>query len=133
MAGWNLLLDGIGRTFLDPFDLDRIAVALTALFEGLLARQQVDPDAVDDALFSDVATALAASLTVPLGSRIRLADLADLTELADSGTVDGIRGAQRGDPNLSPQARSGARRRREHASAGHRARRSNWSATDGRR
>ena len=101
VAGWKLLLDGIGRTFLDPFDMDRIAVALTALFEGLLARQQVDPDAVDDLLFSDVAAALAASLTVPRGSRIRLADLADI------GGVGGD------DPTLSPQARSGARRRRE--------------------
>ncbi len=97
VAGWNLLLDSVGRTFIDPFDMDRIAIALTALFEGLLARQQVDPDAVDDMLFSDISTALAAALTVPRGSRARLADMGTLMN---------------DEMGLSPQARSGAKRRR---------------------
>lgn len=98
LAGWQLLLDRTGRSFIEPFDIDRIAIALTALFEGLLVRQQIDPEAVDDTLFADVSAALATSLTVPRGSRIRLADLGQaLVER----------------PQLSPQARSGARRRRE--------------------
>jgi hypothetical protein len=54
VAGWKHLLVLTGRTFIEPFDMDRIAVALTGLFEGLLARQQVDPDAVDDTLFADM-------------------------------------------------------------------------------
>lgn len=98
VAGWKHLLVLTGRTFIEPFDMDRIAVALTALFEGLLARQQVDPDAVDDTLFADISAALATSLTVPRGSRLRLADLGE--PLVDQS-------------RLSPQARSGARRRRE--------------------
>lgn len=98
VAGWKQLLVLTGRTFIEPFDMDRIAVALTALFEGLLARQQVDPDAVDDTLFADISLALATSLTVPRGSRLRLADLGE--PLVDQS-------------RLSPQARSGARRRRE--------------------
>lgn len=98
VAGWKQLLVLTGRTFIEPFDMDRIAIALTALFEGLLARQQVDPDAVDDALFADISAALATSLTVPRGSRLRLADLGQ--PLIDQS-------------RLSPQARSGARRRRE--------------------
>lgn len=98
VAGWQHLMDATGRAFIEPFDLDRIAVALTALFEGLLARQQMDPDAVDDTLFADISAALATSLTAPRGSRIRLADLGQ--PLVDQS-------------RLSPQARSGARRRRE--------------------
>lgn len=98
VVGWQLLLDRTGRSFIEPFDIDRIAIALTALFEGLLVRQQIDPDAVDDTLFADVSAALATSLTVPRGSRVRLADLGEA--LIDQS-------------QLSPQARSGARRRRE--------------------
>lgn len=97
-VGWQRLLDSTSRTFLEPFDTDRVANALIALFEGLLIRQQVDPDAVDDELFADVTSMLTTALTIPRGSRVRLADLAE-------PMVDQSR--------LSPQARSGARRRRE--------------------
>ncbi len=98
VEGWKRLLEMTGRTFVEPFDVDRIAVALTAMFEGLLARHQIDPDVVDDGLFGDIAATLATALTVPRGSRLRLADLA--VPLIDP-------------TELSPQARSGARRRRE--------------------
>ncbi len=96
--GWDRLLAATGRTYVEPFDSGRIAVALSGLFDGLLVRRQVDPDAVDDEMFSDVAATLATALTVPRGSRVRLADLAE--PFIDQS-------------NLSPQARSGARRRRE--------------------
>lgn len=97
VRGWARLLEMTGRTFVAPFDIDRIAIALTALFEGLLLRHQFDPEAADDELFSDISAALATALTIPKGSRVRLADL--VQPAADR-------------PHLSPQARSGARRRR---------------------
>ena len=96
--GWQTLLSATHRTLAEPFDLDRLATALTALFHGLVIRQAVDPDAVDDELFGDVTAALALSITIPLGGRLRDADL-------DRPLFD--------DSRLSPQARSGARRRRE--------------------
>jgi AcrR family transcriptional regulator len=98
VEGWKRLLEMTGRTFIEPFDVDRIAIALTAMFEGLLARHQIDPDVVDDGLFADVAATLATALTMPRGSRMRLADLG--IPLIEQTW-------------LSPQARSGARRRRE--------------------
>ena len=96
--GWRTLLAATDRTLADPFDLDRVATALTALFHGLVIRHAVDPDAVDDELFGDVTAALAMTITVPLGGRLRDADL-------DQPLFDESR--------MSPQARSGARRRRE--------------------
>ncbi len=97
VRGWVRLLELTGRTFVPPFDIDRIAIALTAMFEGLLLRHQFDPEAADDELFADVAAALATALTIPKGSRVRLADLVQPAA---------------GPSHLSPQARSGARRRR---------------------
>lgn len=97
VAGWRHLMSSTGRSFVEPFDLDRIAVALTALFEGLLIRQQVAPDEVDAHLFADVSTALASALTVAEGRRVTLAD-----RLSTLGVTEPV----------SPQARSGARRRR---------------------
>ncbi len=95
---WRMLLTSTDRTLNDPFDIDRLATALTALFQGLRIRHAVDPTAVDDELFGDVAAALAMSITVPRGGRLRDADV-------DRPIVD--------ESGLSPQARSGARRRRE--------------------
>lgn len=97
-SAWQHLLDHTGRQLLPPFTLDRLATALTSLFQGLAIRHAVDPDRVDDDLFADVVVALAASVTVPIGSRLRLSDLTE--ELLDES-------------GMSPQARSGARRRRE--------------------
>lgn len=97
VGGWNYLLERTGRTVLEPFTMDRIAVALSGMFDGLQVIHQVDPEAVDDELFADVAAALALAITVPRGGRVRLADLS---------------GALLDDSHLSPQARSGARRRR---------------------
>lgn len=95
---WRALLAAADRTLAEPFDMDRLAVALTAMFHGLMIRHAVDPDAVDDELFGDVTAAVAMSITVPRGGRLRDEDLG--RPLVD-------------DSRLSPQARSGARRRRE--------------------
>ena len=83
-----------GRVPVEPFTVERMVVALTALFNGLAQRHALDPDAVDDELFADVVAVLVATLTQPVGSRRHVEDLAAL---------DGLR--------LSPQARVGALRR----------------------
>lgn len=83
-----------GRVPVEPFTVDRMVVALTALFNGLAQRHALDPGAVDDELFADVVAVLVATLTQPAGSRRHVEDLAAL---------DGLR--------LSPQARVGALRR----------------------
>ena len=97
-AGWEHLLEQTGLTLVEPFTTMRIATALTALLQGLQLRAAVDPEAVDDELFSDVSTLLAASILQPSGGRQRVADVA---------------AALGADADLSPQARSGAKRRRE--------------------
>ncbi len=98
-AGWDHLLDATGLTLVEPFTTERIATALTALLQGLLLRHAVDPDAVDDDLYADVCTLLAASIIQRRGRpRAVVADVA--------ATLDA-------ESELSPQARSGARRRRE--------------------
>ena len=97
-AVWAELLERTGRKIVPPFTLDELATTLNALFQGLIVRAAVDPEAVPDEMFAEVAVALGAALTVPRGSTLRLADLT--RPLLDES-------------RLSPQARSGARRRRE--------------------
>jgi AcrR family transcriptional regulator len=82
------------RTPVEPFTVERMVLALTALFNGLAQRHALDPGAVDDELFADVASVLVATLTQPVGSRRHVEDVAAL---------DGL--------GLSPQARVGALRR----------------------
>jgi AcrR family transcriptional regulator len=97
--GWAYLLDRTGMSLIQPFTTDRISTALTALSLGLQIRSAVDPGAVDDDLFSDVSTTLTAAVTQPRAvGRRRVTDV-------PGGPID--------DSDLSPQARSGARRRRE--------------------
>lgn len=98
VEGWRWILERTGRAVVEPFDLDRLATALNALFHGLVQRAAVDPDHVDDALFGDVVGALATAVTAPRGSTMRLTDL----------TVP-----VHDEAGMSPQARTGARRRRE--------------------
>ncbi len=105
LDGWDLLLRRTGRAYIPPFSADKVAIALTAMFEGLLARAQFDPGAVDGVLFADVAATLISTLTSPSTTRIRLAALEDRPLVDESPMLD--------DSHLSPQARSGARRRRE--------------------
>lgn len=105
VSGWVHLLGRTGRAYIPPFSPDRVAIALTAMFEGLLAREQFDPGTIDESLFADVAASLVVSLTAPRSTRIRLADLDDRPLVDDAPMLD--------DSHLSPQARSGARRRRD--------------------
>src|SRR5690606_14133214 len=95
---WRNVLTRTNRRLIEPFTLERLAIALTALFQGPFIRAEVDPDQVDDRLFAEIVKGFVITLTVPVGSRIRMADL-------EIPFLD--------DPDLSPQARSGARRRRE--------------------
>lgn len=101
VGAWLVLLERTGRTLVEPFTIDRLVSALMGLFEGLLVQAQVDPGFVDDSLYSDAAAALVASLTVPAGTSARLADMGE--------TPSPVRWDQ---SRMSPQARSGARRRR---------------------
>lgn len=96
LHAWQQFLDATNRTFAPPFTAERIVIALTAMHEGLLARQQVDPDGVDDTLFADVGAILSLAVTVPVGTRLRLSELATIGDQSA----------------LSPQARTGAQRRR---------------------
>lgn len=96
-AGWVHLLQRTGRSLVEPFTIEQISRVMTALFEGLRIQYDLEPDSVDDDLFGNIGAALASALTVPRGSRLRLADLG--TPLLDQS-------------RMSPQARSGARRRR---------------------
>jgi AcrR family transcriptional regulator len=97
VAAWEAIIALTGRVVVEPFSLARTATALTALFEGLQIRRAVDPDAVDDEMFGDIAASLATVITGPQGGRPRLAE--DRIEIVS-------------DAELSPQARSGVRRRR---------------------
>lgn len=83
-----------GRVPVEPFTVERMVVALTALFNGLAQRHALDPGAVDDELFADVVAVLVATLTQPVGSRRHVEDLTALAGL-----------------DLSPQAKVGALRR----------------------
>ncbi len=96
LFAWQQLLDATNRTFAEPFTAERVVIAFTAMHEGLLARQQVDPDSVDDTLFAEVGAVLSLAVTVPTGTRLRLSELATIGDQSA----------------LSPQARTGARRRR---------------------
>ena len=97
-AGWQHLLDQTGLTLVEPFTTERVATAITALLQGLQLRHAIDPEAVDDELYPDVATLLAGAVIQRRGRQRVVAEVAaDLDADAD----------------LSPQARSGARRRRE--------------------
>ena len=58
-----------GRTFVEPFDVDRIAVALTAMFEGCSSATRSTPTPSTTSSSRDVAATLATALTVPRGSR----------------------------------------------------------------
>lgn len=95
---WTDALARSRRELLDPFDLTTVATAITALYQGLQLRSAVDPDAVDNHLFADVSAALVDAFTGPAGVKAAFeGNSVHLTPIRDQ----------------SPQARSGARRRRE--------------------
>ena len=92
LAVWSALLDTVGRSTAEPFTTNRMATAITALWQGLALRHAVDPDAVDDELFGDLVNLLVISLSRARRAMPRSPD-------------------QRFGPFDSPQARSGERRR----------------------
>jgi len=96
---WDFVLKSVGRTVVDPFTLDRLSTALTALFYGLGIRHAIEPEAVDDELFADLVGVLVAALSKPMGSDRQLSDLSARLEHSWP------------DPAATPQARTGARRR----------------------
>lgn len=94
---WRRLLDQTEMRLSDPFDPRRLAVAVYSLILGLEIVHSLDPDAVDDHLFAEVTAALTSSV-----SRLDLR-LPRVIAAAELGQ----------EPDVSPQARSGARRRQE--------------------
>ena len=54
---------GGSRATAEPFTTNRLATAITALWQGLVLRHAVDPDAVDDDLFGDLVSLLVISLS----------------------------------------------------------------------
>lgn len=101
VAGWADLLHRTGLVMEEPNTLEHLSVAMTALMTGLQVRHAVDPDAVDDELFARIGTLLSAAMTTrasPGPTRPQLPEVL-------AGPED--------DPHRSPQARAGARRRRD--------------------
>lgn len=96
LALWESLLDRAGIRPAEPFDRVRATRALNAVLDGLLLRHAVDPDAIDEELFSDLCTIVTRAITTPSELRRLTEDLVELVANEDR----------------SPQARSGARRRR---------------------
>jgi AcrR family transcriptional regulator len=95
--GWERLLDANDMGVMAPFDARRLAVAVHALLIGLLVSHALDPAAVDDQLFADTAATLAGAVT---RTELRPARIVLAAEFVP-------------DSDVSPQARSGARRRQE--------------------
>ena len=71
-------LGELGREMLPPFQLDDLAVALTAVADGLQMRHGVDPGSVRDGLYADLIAALVIALTRPIGEQADGAELAAL-------------------------------------------------------
>lgn len=94
---WRHILDLTEMRLEEPFDTHRLAVSVFGLMLGLEIVHQIDPESVDDHLFADATATLAgAASRIDLRApRVLLA-----TELGQ-------------EPDASPQARSGARRREE--------------------
>lgn len=94
---WQHILDVTDMRLEEPFDTHRLGVAVFGLMLGLEIIHQVDPEVVDDQLFAD-ATATLAGAASRMDLRVPRVLLA-----AELGQ----------EPDASPQARSGARRREE--------------------
>lgn len=96
---WTPALELSGLEIAPPFTTQSLTTVAFALFEGLVLRYEVDPESVTPSLWGDACVALIAGMTRPAGARVRLGD--------DSYELE-----QNWEPR-SPQARSGAQRRRE--------------------
>lgn len=96
---WTPALELSGLEITPPFTARSLTTVAFAIFEGLVIRYEVDPEAVPPSLWGDACVALISGMTRPAGARVRLSD--------DSYELEHYR-----EPR-SPQARSGAQRRRE--------------------
>ena len=101
VAGWADLLHRTGLRMAEPHTLEHMSVAMTALMTGLQIRRAVDPDAVDDELFARVGTLLSAAMTTRAGPG------------PSPAILPGALAGDEEDEGRSPQARAGARRRRD--------------------
>lgn len=96
VPAYRRALSALGREMLPPFDEVDIAVALTAIIDGLQMRFAVDPASVRDELFADLVAALVVATTRPAGERAEPVELATLeTQLSvprtDRRPVEGAR------------------------------------------
>jgi AcrR family transcriptional regulator len=103
-AAWEQLLERTGLAFVEGFTAKRMATALTAFWQGLQIRRALEPAAVDDDLFPEVAALLTAAVVEGRGT-LRPED-------AGPGRGEAVARAFEA-ADLSPQARAGARRRRQ--------------------
>lgn len=96
---WIPALELSGLEMAPPFTEESLTTVAFALFEGLVIRYEVDPESVPVSLWGDACVTLITGMTRPAGAKVRLR--ADTYEVEDSP-----------EPR-SPQARTGAQRRRE--------------------
>lgn len=97
---WTPALELSGLEMAPPFTVDSLTTVAFAIFEGLVLRSEVDPDAVPPTLWADACVALISGATRPAGAKVRLRG-------------DAYEFERHPDDLRSPQARSGAQRRRE--------------------
>jgi hypothetical protein len=64
---FDSLLDHWGREMLAPFTTRELAVAMSALVEGLIVRKRIDPPVVSNELFGRILIALVPTVTRPEG------------------------------------------------------------------
>lgn len=101
---WRSLLRNGRLDFAAPFNVNTAALILTSLFHGFTLRAAIDSDAVSDDLMANVAQSFSIAITTP-----RFDDNAPQPEGYRPGTIADAPS----DSPLSPQAKSGAKRRRE--------------------
>lgn len=85
IGAFGSLLDSHSATVRRPFTVAQLAVALTALREGLHIRRSIDPSAVPDTLYSEVALAIAIAT---LDTRHRHEHIDDIGATLESTTPD---------------------------------------------
>lgn len=95
--GWRQLLEMQDLRVREPFDARRLAIVVHSMMTGMLIAHAIDPTLLDDELFADAAATLAGAVT---RTELRPARIVLAAEFVP-------------ETDVSPQARSGARRRQE--------------------
>ncbi len=95
--GWSQLLEMQDLRVREPFDARRLAIVVHSMMTGMLIAHAIDPTLLDDELFADAAATLAGAVT---RTELRPARIVLAAEFVP-------------ETDVSPQARSGARRRQE--------------------